>query len=79
MVWLNLESDYPETYTLTSTDGGETFTGEDTYQDGTGCATAFEVQALRTIFEPAEPEAAERTPLHHPRWRGCPRSGCRAA
>jgi hypothetical protein len=44
---LALESATPETYELASFDGGETFTGMNTYQDSSGCVTTYEVTAQR--------------------------------
>ena len=44
---LLLNTEFPETYTLTSNDGGETLTGQNTYEDGAGCVTTYQIDAVR--------------------------------
>jgi len=44
---LVLDTEFPETYTLASSDGGETVSGQNTYLDGVGCLTTFELIGIR--------------------------------
>ena len=44
---LVLDSEFPETYLLTSSDQGATLSGQSTYEDGAGCVTTYDVTARR--------------------------------
>lgn len=47
MLSLVLETEFPESYTLTSSDGASTLSGVSTYQDGDACITTYQVEAVR--------------------------------